>query len=161
MKTIFSTRNTVSILLASLILIAGFIACSKNNDDAYFPNMYTTSGSGSGGQHVPPVTTSGSATLTGTYNKETNSWQYSLNWTSLSSAATVVQIHGPATIGINGNLLFTLVITTPGINGSAVGNITLTHAQEDFLLSGETYFAILTSTNIGGEIRGQISATPQ
>lgn len=160
MKTVFSHCRTLSILFA-FVLTAGFIACSKNNDDSKFPTMYNTSGAGSGGQPVPPVTTSGSASVTGTYNKQKNNWQYSLNWTSLSSAVTVVEVHSPATVSVNGNLLFSLVFTTAAGIGLATGNVTLTPAQEDFLLSGETYFAILTTTNIAGEIRGQIAATPR
>ncbi len=160
MKTGFFRRNALFILLASFLLSAAFIACSKD-DNTNNSTMYNTSGNASGSQQSPPVTTSGSGVLTGTYNSQTNNWQYSVNWTTLTSPATLVEVHGPAAPGVNGNLLFSLNITTPGVNGSATGNVTLTPQQEEYLLSGETYYTILTAANISGEIRGQVVVSVQ
>jgi hypothetical protein len=161
MKTGLLRRNAFFILLSSFLLSAAFIACSKDDNDNNTTTTYTTSGNASGSQQNPPVTTTGTGTLTGNYNAETNNWQYTINWSALTSAATLVEVHGPASVGVNGNLLLSLTITTPGINGSATGNVTLTPQQEQYLVSNETYYTILTATNVTGEIRGQITATPQ
>jgi hypothetical protein len=56
--------------------------------------------------------------------------------------------------------LFPLSITTPGVSGSATGSVTLTDAQETILLANNMYYTISSATYTGGEIRGQITATP-
>ncbi|HEV7782943.1 MAG TPA: CHRD domain-containing protein [Chitinophagaceae bacterium] len=162
MKTIFFRRNIFA-LFATTILSVSFIACDKddNNDDNMDSRSYTTSGNASGSQQNPPVATTGTGTLTGTYNAQTNAWQYSVNWSTLSSAATIVELHGPASAGANGNLLLALTITTPGITGAATGSVSLTEQQEDYLLAGQVYYTVITATNITGEIRGQVTATVQ
>ena len=137
-------------------------SCTKENDD---PNnntqTYSTSGNSSGSQVVPPVATSGSGTLSGTYNASTNIWQYNITWSSLTTAATIIEVRGPANAGFNGSLLFSIDNITGGINGNATGNMTLTADQETYLLGDKCYYTILTPTNVAGEIRGQIIATAQ
>src|SRR6185369_12503919 len=148
-----------TIFLGTLLF---FTACSKdNNGGTNNTQTYTTTGNASGSQENPPTSSSGSGTLSGTYNAATNNWQYMINWSSLSSTATAVELHGPADAGVNGSLVLALSITTNGINGSASGSTTLTAQQEANLLAGKLYYTILTATNISGEIRGQISATLQ
>ena len=115
MKT-FPVKRGVLNVFTALALSVFVLACNKDDNNDGTQN-YTTSGNANGAQQNPPVTTSGTATHTGTYNTETNIWQYSVNWTSLSSAATIVELRGPAAVGVNGSLLFTLTITAGGING--------------------------------------------
>jgi hypothetical protein len=55
--------------------------------------------------------------------------------------------------------MFSLAITTPGVNGSASGSITLTDAQETALLANNTYYTVSSITYPSGEIRGQVTAT--
>ena len=147
-------------LLVSFVLLT---SCDKNYDNNNNGNAqtYTTSGNASGSQTNPPTGSSGSGTLSGTYNANTNYWQYAINWSTLTSTATAVELHGPASAGVNGALVSALTITTPGVTGTASGNITLTEQQEADLLAGKCYYTILTATNITGEIRGQITATQQ
>jgi len=149
------------LLVGLMIAIILFTACSKNNsyNGGDSAQTYTTSGNASGAQENPPNNSSGSGTLTGTYNASTNNWQYNINWSSLSSTATAVEVHGPASIGINGNLMFALTISTPGVNGNAYGNVNLTTQQEADFLAGKCYYTILSATHITGEIRGQINAS--
>lgn len=160
MKAI-SLKTSLFYLITSLLLSIFIFSCSKNDDMDPGNQTYTTSGSASGSQVSPPVTTSGTATHTGTYNAQTNVWQYSVNWSSLSSAATIVELHGPADVGVNGNLLFALTITAGGVNGTASGSAVLTDEQEVQLLQGKLYYTILTATHVTGEIRGQITASAQ
>ena len=163
MKTSFQRKGLFSVLATGLIAGSLFLAsCMKDNNG---PNnnaqMYTTSGNANGAQQSPPSGSSGTATLTGTYNTTTNLWQYSINWTNLSTTATAVEVHGPAELGVNAGLAFALGITTSGATGSANGSTTLTAQQEADLLAGKLYYTILTATNITGEIRGQIYTSAQ
>jgi hypothetical protein len=107
----------------------------------------------------PSNASTSTGTLAGTYNAKTNVWQYNINWSNLSTAAGLVQVYGPAGMGVNGTLLFPLSITTPGATGSASGSITLTDAQETALLANNTYYTVSSTTYPGGEIRGQVTAT--
>ena len=142
-----------------IMLVAISTSCSKDNSDGGTAQMYSTAGNASGAQENPSNSSSGSGTLSGTLNATTNNWQYSISWNSLTSAASIVEVRGPATVGLNGALMFTLAISTPGVNGSANGNVTLTAQQEADLLANKCYYTILSSTYLTGEIRGQIIAT--
>jgi hypothetical protein len=63
----------------------GFTACDKNDDDKNSnKTMFTISGNASTSQVVPPVTGSGTATITGTYNSGNGQMITTTNWTNLS-----------------------------------------------------------------------------
>ncbi|MEO7924491.1 MAG: CHRD domain-containing protein [Chitinophagaceae bacterium] len=160
MKTIFNRKRGLLALFTVITFSALFISCTKN-DNNNNSQTYNTTGNASGAQQNPAVATTGTGTMTGTYNATTNNWQYTINWSTLTSTASAVEIHGPASAGVNAALLLGLTITTPGINGSANGNITLTEQQEAYLLAGQLYYTVLTAAHITGEIRGQISASIQ
>lgn len=155
-RTKFLSFLSIGLLTGSLILTS----CDKEDDDTD-NRMYTVSGNASGSQVSPPTSSTATGTLTGTYNSNTNVLQYTINWTTLTATATGVELRGPASTGANGVLVSSLTITTPGMTGSASGNVTLTESQESELLAGHYYYTILTATNIAGEIRGQVTATPQ
>ena len=53
-----------------------------------------------------------------------------------------------------------IVITTNGVSGTASGSATLTSDVESYLLAGTLYYNLHTVANVNGEIRGQVSATP-
>ena len=148
-----------AVLLSSAVL---FTSCEKDNNDNNSSNqMYTISGNATGSQVSPSTTSTATGTIAGTYNANTNVLLYTVNWSTLTTTATGVELRGPASVGANGVLVSALTITTPGITGTAAGSITLTDAQETDLLAGKYYYTILTSTNTTGEIRGQVVATLQ
>lgn len=144
-------------LLASSLLIT---SCDKEEDDMDNDTTYAVSGNASGSQENPAVSTGGTATLTGTYNARTNLLNYTVNWTGLTGLATAMHFHGPAAIGVNAGAIQDISITTNGINGSATGSVTLADTTEVHLLAGKIYYNIHTATNINGEIRGQVTTTP-
>lgn len=153
-------KQLLPLLAAGLSFLFMFSACDKdtfenNNQDP----TYSTTGNANGSQQTPPVTTSATGNMTGAYNARTNVWEYTINWSGLSGAATAVQINGPAAIGASGSLQVALTITTAGVNGSAEGTVTLTEEQQAYLLAGQLYYTILSTAHVGGEIRGQITAT--
>ena len=155
----FNGRPHQLFLSAALVVSTLFVSCDKDDNDSMTDQTYSTTGNANGSQMNPSNTSTSTGTLTGTYNARTNVWQYNINWTNLSTTAGLVQVYGPAGLGVNGTLLFPLSITTPGASGSASGNITLTDAQETALLANNTYFTISSTTFPSGEIRGQVTAT--
>ncbi len=145
-------------LFATTLSSALFMtSCSKN--DATPDTTYTLSGNASGAQENPPVTTSGSGTINGTYNANTNKLDYSINWSGLSGAPTVAHFHGPALAGLNASPMVDISISVSGITGSATGSVTLHDTTEAHFLNGKAYYNIHTAARPGGEIRGQIVAT--
>lgn len=156
MKTMI--LKTIPVLCAAVLSLF-IVSCSVDSETNVNAEVYNTSGPSSGAQQSPSVNTAATGSLTGTYNTRTNTWQYTVNWSSLSSAATAVQVFGPADFGVNGNMLLALTITTPGLSGSASGTVTLTDEQEAWLLAGRLYYSVITTSHITGEIRGQITAT--
>ena len=155
---LFNRKPLQLFFSAALVVSTLFISCDKEDDDMT-DKTYATSGNASGTQMNPSNTSTSTGTLTGTYNATTNLWQYNIVWSNLSATAGLVQVYGPAAIGVNGSLLFSLAITTPGVNGAASGSITLTDAQETALLANNTYYTISSTTYPSGEIRGQVTAT--
>lgn len=135
-------------------------ACDKDDDDV--PNeVYDLSGSASGAQEVPAVTTNGTGTISGTYDKNTNTLSYDINWTDISGDATVAHFHGPAATGESAGPLVDIPITTNGINGRANATVVIHDSVETALLDGKVYYNIHTATNPNGEIRGQVLTTRQ
>ena len=155
----FFNRKPLRLFFSAVLIVSTvFVSCDK--DDAVDDEMYTTSGNASGSQMSPSNASTATGTLSGTYDAKINLWQYTINWTNLSATAGLLQVYGPATAGVNASLLFPLVITTPGVSGSASGSVTLTDQQEVILLGNNMYYTISSATYTGGEIRGQITASP-
>jgi hypothetical protein len=160
MKMTFFNRTPLQFLFTvALVVSTVFISCDKDDDDTD-DQTYTTTGSASGSQMNPSNASTATGTLSGTYDARTNIWQYTINWTNLTATAGLLQVYGPATAGVNASLLFPLTITTPGVTGSASGSVTLTDAQETILLGNNMYYTISSAAFTGGEIRGQITASP-
>jgi hypothetical protein len=98
-------------------------------------------------------------------------WGSGNGFTDLTSAATAGHIHGPTTSGgtasftQDAGVLITLD-TLPGwnssrTNGGLTGTVTLTATQATDLLAGKYYINVHTSTNGGGEIRGNLVVVPE
>lgn len=161
MKALFLSKRALLALCLSASLFA--VSCDKDNDDIGHNDTYAVSGNGSGAQVVPAVTTTATSSITGTYDRSSNNLQYSISWTGLVGAANAVRFYGPALTGANaaGDAHYNVTITTAGITGNATGNVTLTAEQEAELLSGNWYYTVSSATYLAGEVRGQITATPQ
>ena len=95
-------------------------------------------------------------------------WGSTLGFTDLSGAATAAHIHGPtassfpASYNESAGVLMSIdgspfTFNTSASFGSVIGNsAALNAAQEAALLAGKLYINIHTSTNSGGEIRGNL-----
>lgn len=103
---------------------------------------------------LPFPTTTGTGTATVRINTTSNTLDYNISYSGLSSTETAAHIHGFAGRGVNAGVLIGLPAGNPKI-----GTWTYLEAQEANILAGQIYFNIHTSNNPGGEIRGQIDQT--
>jgi hypothetical protein len=160
----FKTKSMVNraLNLCTAILVMGSMlvgtSCSKDDDNnTPAPKVdYTLSGTASGSQEVPAVTTGGSGTVTGSYNSSTNLLNYTVTWTGLSGPATLMHFHGPALAGANAGVALGITGFTSAASGSYTGSATLNDTQEADLLAGKWYYNVHTTANGGGEIRAQV-----
>jgi hypothetical protein len=102
------------------------------------------------------------------YSKETRLLTWSVTWTGLTGAVSLMHIHGLAPKGFNASVVYNIIAAS---NALATPNATLYPAtgkfsgtmladgfvvKEQDLLNGLYYMNIHTAANGGGEIRGQI-----
>lgn len=151
-------RKVFSIIpIALSLLLFSLAACDKDDDDDD-KVAYTLSATADGAQEVPAVTTNGTGSLTGSYNKNSNLLTYTVSWEGLSGAATAMHFHGPAASGVAAGVALPITGFTPGVSGSYSGSATINETQEAELLDGKWYVNVHTELNGGGEIRGQVKA---
>lgn len=140
------------------------------------------------GATLQGTVTASTGQFTATLDTVTNVFIYSVTYTGLSSNVTLGHIHGPFTVGqTTGNTANVILNFDPAATasplpstatfvkgataGNAAGQVTLNAAVnisnnvngdslKKLLLAGKTYANIHTSTNGGGEVRGQITVTP-
>lgn len=112
-------------------------------------------------QEVPPHQGAGAGTATLTLDPAAKTVSWKVTWHDLTSTAIMAHIHGPASATTNAGVLVNL-----GPKGGKMGDplpdplegsATLTDAQWADLMAGKDYINVHTTTNKGGEIRGQIA----
>jgi hypothetical protein len=110
---------------------------------------------------VPPHQGAGAGTATLTLDPAAKSVTWKITWHDLSSTAIMAHIHGPASPTTNAGVLVNL-----GPKGAKMGDplpnplegsATMTDAQWADMMAGKDYINVHTTTNKGGEIRGQIA----
>lgn len=106
-----------------------------------------------GAQQNPPVTTEGKGMADVTFDTETKTLTWTVEYSGLSGDAAAGHFHGPAAKGENAGVAvpFEGSVASP-IKGSAV----LTDAQATDLVAGKYYINIHTAAHKDGEIRGQV-----
>lgn len=149
--------NFSTCLLAGAVMLMALTSCKKDDSSNQQTGMYTLTATANGAQEVPAVTTSGTGTLTGTYDSNTNTLNYTLNWSGLSGPATLMHFHGPALAGTGAGVALGITGFTSAASGTFTGTSPLTDAQEADLLAGKWYWNIHTAAHGGGEIRGQVA----
>jgi hypothetical protein len=105
-----------------------------------------------GSAEVPPNQTTGSGTITATYDTSTKQLTWNGSYSGLTGPATAAHFHGPAEPGKNAGVAVPIASATSPLHGSA----TLTDAQASDLMAGSWYVNIHTEGNKGGELRGQL-----
>jgi CHRD domain len=114
---------------------------------------YTLIASLNGASEVPSNSTTGTGSLTATYDTTTKKLAWTVTYSGLTGAAVAAHFHGPAGPGKDAPVEVPVMVGPSPLQGSA----TLTPAQEKDLLDGNVYFNIHTQANPKGEIRGQVS----
>ncbi len=102
-----------------------------------------------------------SASGSGFFSLEDLVLTFSISYKDLSSAATAAHIHGPSAATNATGIQIDLSLFNGGAfgatSGTLAGTVTLSPAQRDMLLNGQTYVNVHTVNNGGGEIRGQLA----
>lgn len=102
---------------------------------------------------TPPNTSTGTGTLTGTFDPETRKLTYDVTYANLTGSATMAHFHAPAPVGKPAGV--EVPVKGP-VSSPIKGEVTLSPDQVKNLVDGETYFNIHTDKNPKGEIRGQV-----
>ena len=101
---------------------------------------------------VPPNSSSGTGTLTATYDTASKKLSWKGSYSGLTGPATAAHFH-TGEPGKNGGVALPITPNASPFEGSA----TLTDAQAADLLAGKWYVNVHTEANKGGEIRGQVT----
>ena len=110
---------------------------------------------------VPPTTSSGTGTVTVTYDASTKTVTWQGTFSGLTGPATAAHIHGPAEGGKNAGVIVPLSSKDTPFTSPFKGSATLPDdkaaALAAALSGGQAYVNIHTAANAGGEIRGQLA----
>ena len=109
-----------------------------------------------GASEVPPTQTSGTGTVTATYDPATKVLTWEGNFSGLTGPATAAHFHGPAEVGKNAAPAIWISEKGQNLTSPFKGSATLTDAQADDLQKSLWYANVHTDANKGGEIRGQV-----
>jgi len=140
-----------SLLLAALAALTLATACKKD-EDTPTPALMQVTGTFSGANETPAVTTSATGNVSATYNKTTKILAYTVTYAGLTPTMGHFHIGAPGVAG-------PVVITFPYLAYSPItGSTLLSQVQEDALLAGNMYANLHTATNTGGEIRANVVA---
>lgn len=146
--------------IITIICLTSFSSCLKDKDKG--SKNYTITGNAGGSQAVPASISGGTGTITGTYNATTRVLTFTSTWSGLGAIPTSAGFYsGPVgTAGVATGASWVLS-SGAGNSGSYTGTVTLTNIEGVELVAGGLYYAYVTPTYPGGEIRGQITATAQ
>src|ERR1700752_120758 len=111
-----------------------------------------------GKSEVPPNTTTGTASITVTYDPTSKKISWDGTYSGLTGPVTAAHIHGPADPGKNAPPVVWLTKKgdpNPNFPSPFKGSAELTADQAKDLLAGKYYANIHTKANPAGEIRGQ------
>ena len=170
-----SMQNRGLTLLGIAAMIAVISCKSKDTTAPVVSNIVTFKATMIPGNEVPvpTVASTGSGTFTATLDTVTNLFTWDLTFTGLTSPVNNGHIHGPAATTVSAGTTINFN-TAPGATfgfglttGVGHGTMTLTTATavtatmsgdslKKLLFAGLTYANIHTTSNPGGEIRGQI-----
>jgi hypothetical protein len=113
-----------------------------------------------GKNEVPPNNTTGTASVTVTYDPATKRISWEGTYTGLTGPVTAAHIHGPADPGKNAPPVVWLSKkgdSDPNFPSPFTGSAELTDEQAKELMFGRYYVNIHTKANPAGEIRGQLN----
>lgn len=149
----------IAVLLAAVIFILPACTTDLGEDDGKSSTL-SLSGDANGANERPnPVSTTATGTISGTYDQNTNTLNYTITWTGLSGPPVGMHFHGPADRNTAATVIIPIALpASPAPAGTVTGSANLTEQQETQLLSELWYYNIHTALNPDGEIRGQVVA---
>ena len=145
-KLKFSKKLAITIIAAS-IFIGG---CKKENATAPLDIVTFSNVNGNSSQEVPANTSSATLTSNISYEKNSNTLTYTINYTGVTP--TAMHFH-KGVVGTSGAI--EIEVKAPYSNGMT-GTLILTDAQETDLLAGLWYLNMHSANYPGGEIRAQV-----
>ncbi|HZC55203.1 MAG TPA: CHRD domain-containing protein [Xanthobacteraceae bacterium] len=110
----------------------------------------------SGATEVPPNQTTGTGTVTATFDPATKELTWTGSFSGLTGPANAAHFHGPAEPGKNAGVAIWISEKGKPLESPFKGSATLTDAQATDLQAGLMYANVHTTTNPGGELRGQL-----
>lgn len=147
-------RKTI-LTLGAIICLLVISSCDKDDDD---DNNKTVlfSGTMSGDNEVPAVTSTATGSVSGSFDGNSKILTITVTYTGLSSAVTVWHVHKGA-VGVSGSPVAGLNYGTLGASPFTWSSGALDAAMEADLMNNLWYVNIHTVNNGGGEIRGQLT----
>ena len=109
-----------------------------------------------GSSEVPPNQTTGTGSVTATFDPATKELTYSGTFSGLTGPTMAAHFHGPAEAGKNAGVQIWISEKGKPIESPFKGTVKLTDAQAADLMAGQWYVNLHTKANPGGEIRGQL-----
>jgi len=109
-----------------------------------------------GSSEVPPNQTTGTGSVTATYDPGTKALTWNGTFSGLTGPAAAAHFHGPAEAGKNAGVQIWISEKGKPIASPFKGTAQLTDAQASDLMNGQWYVNVHTKANPGGEIRGQL-----
>ena len=144
----------------AFVLTVLFSACKKDKETVNNP-VYNLRGNANGAQETPNrVNTTATGAISGTYNKDNNTMNYTITWTGLTGGnPSSMHFHGAADPGVGAGVKIGITGFPTTASGTVTGTATLTEEQETELMNGLWYYNIHNATYTAGEIRGQVFLT--
>ncbi|MBS1518736.1 MAG: CHRD domain-containing protein [Bacteroidetes bacterium] len=147
----------ISLFVKTFLMMTFMLFLSKNSS----ATLYSINVPINSAQEVPSNPSTGTGTLTGTYDDVTNTLVISVSFSGLSGNSTASHFHGPAAVGVNAGVRIGLTGFPTGVtSGNYSNTFVLSASNETELLNNLWYQNIHSTVYPGGEIRGQVYATP-
>ena len=182
-------RRATALVLMSAVVVAVACGSDSTAPKSNVVHLAATlTPAGEVGATLAGNTAASTGAFDGHLDTVTNVFTYTVTYGGLSSNVSAGHIHGPFTVGqttsnsagvilnfdptvANTPLPSGATFTKGATSGTAAGQVTLTSATsisttvngdslKKLLLAGKTYANIHTSSNTGGEVRGQITVVP-
>ena len=109
-----------------------------------------------GSSEVPPNQTTGTGSVTATFDPATKQLTWNGSYSGTSGPVTAAHFHGPAEAGKNAGVAIWISTKGSPFPSPFQGSATLTDAQATDLQAGMWYVNLHTAANPGGELRGQL-----
>ena len=149
-----------AVLMAAVVVSATALACGSDNNTLLPTTVtFSTTMNGAGENPVKNVAGVGTATIV----KSAGTYTYTITFSGLTGPLQAAHIHGPATAGVNANVIVPFTTAGAGTSGTLTGTFsstttaTISNDSLDVLMrTGNAYVNLHTTANPGGEIRGQL-----